>query len=281
MEETPQHNPASESPMTPSFSLLKPSMAALNLNLGVFLSLYLIPFALLIPAYILVSIAVSSGGQQGSAVGSITLLLIVLFVVVIELLIMPALVLTQIKSVRGETVGLNCAACHNGQLNYKGKKIRIEGGINNAFDSMAYFFAADDAMQATLTDAAKFDRLATRIGAASPDAKAQLRKAWVDVAKARADCDAAQDGDVRAEAEPIQSQFVARAIRKALPKNGILVVDAGNGGKHVRTYFRSYEPGTFMCIDDWASVGEGKSYFISIRAQENKQAFLCELRGLA
>ena len=86
-------------------------------------------------------------------------------------------------------------------------------------------------------------------------AKAQLRKAWVDVAKARADCDAAQDGDVRAEAEPIQSQFVARAIRKALPKNGILVVDAGNGGKHVRTYFRSYEPGTFMCIDDWASVG--------------------------
>ena len=84
---------------------------------------------------------------------------------------------------------------------------------------------------------------------------ARLRKPWVDVAKARADCDAAQDADVRVEAEPIQSQFVARAIRKALPKNGILVVDAGNGGKHVRTYFRSYEPGTFMCIDDWASVG--------------------------
>ena len=61
---------------------------------------------------------------------------------------------------KGEMVGLNCAACHNGQLNYKGKKIRIEGGINNAFDSMAYFFAGDDAMQATLADAAKFDRLA-------------------------------------------------------------------------------------------------------------------------
>ena len=77
---------------------------------------------------------------------------------------------------KGETVGLNCAACHNGQLNYKGKKIRIEGGINNAFDSMAYFFAGDDAMQATLADAAKFDRLATRIGATTPEAKAQLRK---------------------------------------------------------------------------------------------------------
>ena len=31
--------------------------------------------------------------------------------------------------------------------------------------------------------------------------------------------------------------------------------DAGNGGKHVRSYFKSYEPDTFMCIDDWASVG--------------------------
>jgi thiamine pyrophosphate-dependent acetolactate synthase large subunit-like protein len=85
--------------------------------------------------------------------------------------------------------------------------------------------------------------------------KSKLRKPWIDVAKARAECDAAQEADLRPEAEPIQSQFVAHAIRKVLPKDGICVVDAGNGGKHVRTYFRSYEPGTFMCIDDWASVG--------------------------
>ena len=37
-------------------------------------------------------------------------------------------------------------------------------------------------------------------------------------------------------ARPIQSQFVAHAIRKVLPKNGVLVVDAGNGGKHVRVF---------------------------------------------
>ncbi len=85
--------------------------------------------------------------------------------------------------------------------------------------------------------------------------KAKLRKAWIDVARARAECNAAQEADLRPQAEPIQSQFVAHAIRKVLPTDGILVVDAGNGGKHVRTYFRSYEPGTFMCIDDWASVG--------------------------
>jgi acetolactate synthase-1/2/3 large subunit len=86
-------------------------------------------------------------------------------------------------------------------------------------------------------------------------AKSGLRNSWVDVADERARCEAGQQAELRADAEPIQSQFVAHVIRKVLPKDGVLVVDAGNGGKHVRTYFKSYEPGTFMCIDDWASVG--------------------------
>ena len=86
-------------------------------------------------------------------------------------------------------------------------------------------------------------------------AKAGLTKSWVDVAKARADWETELQGAVRHAAEPIQSQFVAHMIRKVLPHDGLLVVDAGNGGKHVRSYFKSYEPGTFMCIDDWASVG--------------------------
>ena len=41
---------------------------------------------------------------------------------------------------------------------------------------MAYIYALDEALQATLTDAAKFDRLAARLGASSPDAKSELRK---------------------------------------------------------------------------------------------------------
>ena len=86
-------------------------------------------------------------------------------------------------------------------------------------------------------------------------AKSGLKKQWVDVAKAREEGEAALQADLKANAEPIQSQWVAHAIRKVLPKNGILVVDAGNGGKHVRSYFKTYEPGTFMSIDDWASVG--------------------------
>ena len=77
---------------------------------------------------------------------------------------------------KGEHIGLTCAACHNAQLNYKGKRIRIDGGVGNTFDLMAYIIALDDALQATLADAAKFDRLAARMGATSADAKSELRK---------------------------------------------------------------------------------------------------------
>jgi hypothetical protein len=60
---------------------------------------------------------------------------------------------------KGETVGPNCAACHTTQLNYKGKKIRIDGGTGNLLDIQGYIRAFDDPLQATLADPAKFDRL--------------------------------------------------------------------------------------------------------------------------
>ena len=91
--------------------------------------------------------------------------------------------------------------------------------------------------------------------AAQSKTESSARKPWVDVAKARADFDAELNAALKPDAVPIQSQWVAHVIRKVLPKNGICVVDAGNGGKHVRSYFKSYEPFSFMCIDDWASVG--------------------------
>ena len=76
----------------------------------------------------------------------------------------------------GTYAGLTCAACHESQLEYKGRHIRIEGGTANHFDIMAYIQALDDAVQATLTDSPKFDRLAARIGASSQDGKDDLRK---------------------------------------------------------------------------------------------------------
>ena len=76
----------------------------------------------------------------------------------------------------GDYVGLTCAACHEGQLKYKGRLIRIEGGISHTADLQGLIRGLDDALRATLTDAAKFDRLAGRLGASSPDAKDKLRK---------------------------------------------------------------------------------------------------------
>ena len=106
-------------------------------------------------------------------------------------------------------------------------------------------------------------------------AKAGLRKSWVDTEKARAECEAEQQAAVCSDAEPIQSQFVAHMIRKVLPRDGLLVVDAGNGGKHVRTYFKSYGPGTFMCIDDWASVGGSFPIAIGAKLAQPGRPVLC------
>jgi hypothetical protein len=83
---------------------------------------------------------------------------------------------------RGEDVGLTCAACHNTELFYQGKRIRIDGGVGNHFDIEAYLSALDDAIQKTLTDSTKFDRFAGRIGSSSSDAKSELRKRFESAA---------------------------------------------------------------------------------------------------
>lgn len=105
--------------------------------------------------------------------------------------------------------------------------------------------------------------------------KAGLKKSWVDVPRARAEWEEELQGLVKPDAVPIQSQFVAQVIRKVLPENGLCVVDAGNGGKHVRSYFKSYHPGTFMCIDDWASVGGSFPIALGAKLACPDQPVLC------
>jgi hypothetical protein len=82
----------------------------------------------------------------------------------------------------GDYVGPNCAACHEGQLDYKGKHVRIEGGISHTFDFQMLTRGLDDALQATLTDAAKLNRLAARLRASDVDSKGKLRKRLEDEA---------------------------------------------------------------------------------------------------
>jgi len=92
-------------------------------------------------------------------------------------------------------------------------------------------------------------------GLAERLAKKNVQKRWLDVAQVRKKHDGERNGIVRADANPIQPQFVAATIREVLPKNGMVITDAGNAGKHVRNYYGTFEPGTFITIEDWGSVG--------------------------
>ena len=60
------------------------------------------------------------------------------------------------------SLGFTCAACHTGQINYKGTAIRIDGGPSLAdFDSLTK--ALEASLKATFNQNAKFDRFARKV----------------------------------------------------------------------------------------------------------------------
>ena len=84
---------------------------------------------------------------------------------------------------QGEWVGLTCAACHNGRLQYKGTTIGIAGGNNNAINFYQFLDGLDAAMAATLADQPKLDRLMERLGAETEaDQAAALERLTQDAA---------------------------------------------------------------------------------------------------
>ncbi len=73
-------------------------------------------------------------------------------------------------------MGFTCAACHTAQVNYMGTGIRIDGGPAMA-DFEGLLLDLQQALKATLDDAAKFDRLADKLIAAGfADNKAGVRQ---------------------------------------------------------------------------------------------------------
>ena len=86
---------------------------------------------------------------------------------------------------KGEYVGLNCAACHNAELTYKGKTIRVDGGVGNTFDFMAYIYGLDDALQATLSDAGQVRSPGGATRRASPEAQGDIAQALRERRQAR------------------------------------------------------------------------------------------------
>ena len=59
-------------------------------------------------------------------------------------------------------VGYTCAACHSGQVNFKGKAIRIDGGPAMA-DMVGFLTNLETSMKATLADSAKNQRFVARV----------------------------------------------------------------------------------------------------------------------
>jgi acetolactate synthase I/II/III large subunit len=83
------------------------------------------------------------------------------------------------------------------------------------------------------------------------------RWTWTSVEELRAEWDSERQATVDLSAHPIVPPVVAHAMRAALPENGAMILDAGNAGKHMRTFMDTYQPDTFQYISDWGSVGAG------------------------
>ncbi len=72
-------------------------------------------------------------------------------------------------------VGLTCASCHTGQLNYKGQAIRLDGG-SAGFNIYQFFKDYNIALAKTLEDSVSWKQFAGRVLEIEPGDEAKLRK---------------------------------------------------------------------------------------------------------
>jgi thiamine pyrophosphate-dependent acetolactate synthase large subunit-like protein len=105
-------------------------------------------------------------------------------------------------------------------------------------------------------------------------ARLKDRWKWLDVAKLRAEWDAEREKLLDRSVRPMLPTVVAHAMREALPKDGVVIADAGNAGKHMRVFMDTYEPHTFMYISDWGSVGAGLPIAMGVKLARPKQVVM-------
>jgi acetolactate synthase-1/2/3 large subunit len=98
-----------------------------------------------------------------------------------------------------------------------------------------------------------------------------VKKAWIDVAKLRQDWETERRGLLEPTARPIVPPVVAHAMRQALPPDGVMIVDAGNAGKHMRVFMDTHQPHTFMYTDDWGSVGAALPIAMGVKLARPRQ----------
>jgi acetolactate synthase I/II/III large subunit len=102
-------------------------------------------------------------------------------------------------------------------------------------------------------------------------ARLRTKWEWANVPKLRAEWDAERKGLLDYSKRPILPPVVARAMREALPPDGIMIVDAGNAGKHMRVFMDTHQPDTFMYISDWGSVGAALPIAMGAKLARPKQ----------
>jgi len=83
---------------------------------------------------------------------------------------------------KGEWAGITCAACHTSQLQYKGARVRIDGGAGSSFNFLAFLRGLGDALSATMTEPEKFERLAAKMSQSDANSKAVLRQRLAEAA---------------------------------------------------------------------------------------------------
>lgn len=86
------------------FKALQQSFEALRLNVWTFLALVFVPLLLFIVAFPLAFLPLLTGNDAGKTVAALLAISVGLAVLIISLIFLPALVQTQIASVRGEKV---------------------------------------------------------------------------------------------------------------------------------------------------------------------------------
>jgi acetolactate synthase I/II/III large subunit len=94
---------------------------------------------------------------------------------------------------------------------------------------------------------------------------------WVDVQKARREWNEEREKLLDMRARPILPPVAAHAMRQALPADGVMVLDAGNAGKHMRMFMDTHQPNTFMYINDWGSVGAGLPMAMGVKLARPSQ----------
>jgi thiamine pyrophosphate-dependent acetolactate synthase large subunit-like protein len=102
-------------------------------------------------------------------------------------------------------------------------------------------------------------------------------KGWIDVAKLKEDWEIERAALLKPTAVPVVPPVVAHAMRQALPADGIMVVDAGNAGKHMRVFMDTHQPNTYMYSDDWGSVGAAFPIAMGARLARPKQPVMAAI----